>query len=379
MHAPNAPTPPAGSTVAPRPGERDGIETAVAWASGTAAVAMFAYGVALSYSVLYQIAVAAGLSRWGARAWPLGWELFMASAALNVLAEQRHLRGQPPGWQRVPWYPWTLTGLTAGGSVLLNWFHPAIPLDPPPGWLVSLVYGLPPLEAVLAWHLFLQRVAHRRHPARTPRPVSAAGLERSEAAPPAVPDRPGGSHRPRQVAGPAAEDGSAEDRPPAGRDDPGPSRPADRDRPPTGQPGRTGSVAARPRPLASPRRPAGTDGGREAALLAQARAADADYRNRHGRPISRDALRQTLRVSNQSAGALLRRLHTNQADPDHQPTPDGADLGPVPAAASDGAGIARVVAGDGAGDPGRAGTAALASAVPAVTPGQVGRGVAGDA
>ncbi len=50
----------------------------------------------------------------------------------------------------------------SGGSILLNWFHPAIPLDPPPGWLVSLVYGLPPLAAVFAWHLFLQRLAHRR-------------------------------------------------------------------------------------------------------------------------------------------------------------------------------------------------------------------------
>jgi len=46
---------------------------------------------------------------------------------------------------------------------LLNWLHPAIPLDPPPGWLVSLVYGLPPLAAVFAWHLFLQRLSHRHH------------------------------------------------------------------------------------------------------------------------------------------------------------------------------------------------------------------------
>jgi hypothetical protein len=53
--------------------------------------------------------------------------------------------------------------LTAGASILLNWLHPAIPLDPPPGWLVSLVYGLPPLAAVFAWHLFLQRLAHRHH------------------------------------------------------------------------------------------------------------------------------------------------------------------------------------------------------------------------
>jgi hypothetical protein len=87
----------------------------------------------------------------------------MASAALNALADQRQRQDRREWWQRVPWYPWALTVLTAGGSILLNWFHPAIPLDPPPGWLVSLVYGLPPLAAVFAWHLFLQRLAHRRH------------------------------------------------------------------------------------------------------------------------------------------------------------------------------------------------------------------------
>jgi hypothetical protein len=134
----------------------------IEWASGTTAVAMFAYGVALSYSVLHHIAQAAGLPGWAADLWPLGFEAFMASAALNALAEQRSRAHQPDWWRRVPWYPWTLTGLTAGGSILLNWFHPAIPLDPPPGWLVSLVYGLPPLSAVFAWHLFLQRLAHRR-------------------------------------------------------------------------------------------------------------------------------------------------------------------------------------------------------------------------
>jgi len=32
-----------------------------------------------------------------------------------------------------------------------------------PGWLVSLVYGLPPLAVVFAWHLFLKRLAQRRH------------------------------------------------------------------------------------------------------------------------------------------------------------------------------------------------------------------------
>jgi Protein of unknown function (DUF2637) len=142
---------------------RDWTDTAIEWASGTTAVAMFVYGVSLSYSVLHRIALAAGLPSWAADLWPLGFEAFMASAALNALADQRQRHHRPDWWQRVPWYPWALTALTAGGSILLNWFHPAIPLDPPPGWLVSLVYGLPPLAAVFAWHLFLQRLAHRRH------------------------------------------------------------------------------------------------------------------------------------------------------------------------------------------------------------------------
>jgi hypothetical protein len=143
--------------------QRDRLDRAIELASGATAAGMFAYGVALSYQVLHAIASAAGLPPWAARLWPLGFEAFMASAALNALAEQRHRRHLIPWQRRVPWYPWTLTGLTAGASIVLNWLHPAIPLDPPPGWLVSLVYGLPPLAAVFAWHLFLQRLAHRHH------------------------------------------------------------------------------------------------------------------------------------------------------------------------------------------------------------------------
>jgi hypothetical protein len=143
--------------------QRDRLDRAIELSSGATAAGMFAYGVALSYQVLHAIAAAAGLPPWAARLWPLGFEAFMASAALNALAEQRHRRHLIPWHLRVPWYPWTLTGLTAGASILLNWLHPAIPLDPPPGWLVSLVYGLPPLAAVFAWHLFLQRLAHRHH------------------------------------------------------------------------------------------------------------------------------------------------------------------------------------------------------------------------
>jgi hypothetical protein len=153
--------------------QRDRLDYAIELASGATAAGMFAYGVALSYSVLHAIAHAAGLPPWAARLWPLGFEAFMASAALNALAEQRHRRHLQAWSQRVPWYPWTLTGLTAGASILLNWLHPAIPLDPPPGWLVSLVYGLPPLAAVFAWHLFLQRLAHRHH--QDPAPTEQDG------------------------------------------------------------------------------------------------------------------------------------------------------------------------------------------------------------
>jgi hypothetical protein len=114
---------------------RDWTDTAIQWASGATAVGMFAYGVSLSYQVLHRIALAAALPPWAARLWPLGFEAFMASAALNALAEQRQHHHRPAWWQRVPWYPWALTTLTAGGSILLNWLHPAITLDPrPAGW-----------------------------------------------------------------------------------------------------------------------------------------------------------------------------------------------------------------------------------------------------
>jgi hypothetical protein len=161
---------------------RDWTDTAIQWASGATAVGMFAYGVSLSYQVLHRIALAAALPPWAARLWPLGFEAFMASAALNALAEQRQHHHRPAWWQRVPWYPWALTTLTAGGSILLNWLHPAITLDPPPGWLVSLVYGLPPLAAVFAWHLFLQRLAHRHHhdPASQDGGPVLAGQDRPE-------------------------------------------------------------------------------------------------------------------------------------------------------------------------------------------------------
>jgi hypothetical protein len=344
------------------PARPDWIDTTIQWASGVAAVGMFVYGVALSYAVLHAVAAAAALPGWAARLWPLGFEAFMASAALNALAEQRHRRHLGGWWQRVPWYPWTLTGLTAGGSILLNWFHPAIPLDPPPGWLVSLVYGLPPLIAVFAWHLFLQRVAHRRHPTRAGTVLAVPG--------PAVPQA-------------AVRD----DRAGTVRADP-PEQPAAGAGGPLPPPGGVPVGPARPGPTLP--RPAGRVGGSDAGLLAQARAAAVEHEDTHGRPISRDALRQALRVSNLTAGALLRELRADQTDPDHQsqdqPTGNtqlGNDVGPVrvdqPEPANPGPTTdAGPVAGNGAGSR-TDGLAALVPTVPAPPPTEDGQERTGDA
>jgi hypothetical protein len=136
---------------------QDRIDRAIHHASWLGAFAMFAYGAALSFDVLHTIAQAAGLSPVLAWLWPLGFETFMAVAAVAVLAEQRT---RP---HKTPWYPWVLTALAAGSSIALNFGHPYIPLDPPPRLLVACVYGVPPITAPFAWHLFLLRLAHRRH------------------------------------------------------------------------------------------------------------------------------------------------------------------------------------------------------------------------
>jgi hypothetical protein len=137
--------------------DRDRIDRAIHHASWLGAFAMFGYGAVLSFDVLHTIASAAGLSPVLAWLWPLGFETFMAVAAVAVLAEQRT---RP---HKTPWYPWVLTALAAGSSIALNFGHPYIPLDPPPRFLVACVYGVPPITAPFAWHLFLLRLAHRRH------------------------------------------------------------------------------------------------------------------------------------------------------------------------------------------------------------------------
>jgi hypothetical protein len=307
---PTLTTAPASPAAPARPSQRDWIDTTIEWASGLAAVGMFAYGVALSYAVLHAIAAAAGLPAWAARLWPLGFEAFMASAALNALAEQRHRHHQPDRWARVAWYPWTLTALTAGTSIALNWFHPAIPLAPPPGWLVSLVYGLPPLIAVLAWHLFLSRVTHHHQPSPATVVLTTPGGPLGDGD--GADNRRDGvphHHETSQAAqdGPAVPAGRTVPRPPdPGRD--GPDRPAPRPRP------------ARPAPTPAPSRPQAGDG--DGGLLVRARATAAAYQAAQGRPIGRDALRRALGVSNQTAGDLLRVLRAQPSPPAaHEPGP----------------------------------------------------------
>jgi hypothetical protein len=64
-----------------------------------------------------------------------------------------------------------------GSSIALNFGHPYIPLNPPPRLLVACVYGVPPVCAPFAWHLFLLRVAHRRrqHVGQHPRALDHTG------------------------------------------------------------------------------------------------------------------------------------------------------------------------------------------------------------
>ena len=92
-------------------------------------------------------------------------------------------------------------------------------------------------------------------------------------------------------------------------------RAARRPRPIAGQDGGAGEPSAPGRP--SPVRDAGDeaqDGGDEA-LLAAARRAAAEHQDQHGQPITRDALRARLGVSNQAASELLRQLRASEGLP----------------------------------------------------------------
>ncbi len=92
-------------------------------------------------------------------------------------------------------------------------------------------------------------------------------------------------------------------------------RAARRPRPAAGGDGAAGEPSWRGRP--SPVQDAGDeaqDGGDEALLMAARRAA-AEHQDQHGQPITRDALRARLGVSNQAASELLRQLRAGEGLP----------------------------------------------------------------
>jgi hypothetical protein len=90
---------------------------------------------------------------------------------------------------------------------------------------------------------------------------------------------------------------------------------ARRPRPVVGQDGAAGEPSALGRP--SPVHEAGDeaqDGGDEA-LLTAARRVAGEHQDRQGQPITRDALRARLGVSNQAASELLRQLRAGEGLP----------------------------------------------------------------
>jgi hypothetical protein len=92
-------------------------------------------------------------------------------------------------------------------------------------------------------------------------------------------------------------------------------RRAARPRPAAGQDGGVGEPSAPGRP--SPAHDAGDeaqDGGDEA-LFTAARRVAAGHQDQHGQPITRDALRARLGVSNQAASELLRQLRASEDQP----------------------------------------------------------------
>jgi hypothetical protein len=67
--------------------------------------------------------------------------------------------------------------------------------------------------------------------------------------------------------------------------------------------------------LSAPGRPSPVQDAGDEALHAAARRAAAEHQDQHGQPITRDALRARLGVSNQAASELLRQLRADQGRP----------------------------------------------------------------
>lgn len=82
-----------------------------------------------------------------------------------------------------------------------------------------------------------------------------------------------------------------------------------------GQDGGAGEPSAPGRPSPAPDAGDEAQDGGDEALLALARRAAAEHQDQHGQPITRDALRARLGVSNQAASDLLRQLRSDQGHP----------------------------------------------------------------
>jgi hypothetical protein len=91
-------------------------------------------------------------------------------------------------------------------------------------------------------------------------------------------------------------------------------RAARRPRPAAGEDGAAGEPSAPGRPSPVPEAGDEAQDGGDEALLAAARRA-AEHQDRHGQPITRDALRARLGVSNQAASELLRQLRAGEGLP----------------------------------------------------------------
>jgi hypothetical protein len=85
-------------------------------------------------------------------------------------------------------------------------------------------------------------------------------------------------------------------------------RAAHRPQPAAGKDGSTGD-------LSGPGRPSPPQDAEDEALLAAARRAVAEHQDQHRQPITRDALRARLGVSNQAASELLRQLRAGEDRP----------------------------------------------------------------
>jgi hypothetical protein len=92
-------------------------------------------------------------------------------------------------------------------------------------------------------------------------------------------------------------------------------RAARRPRPAAGEDGAAGEPSAPGRPSPLPVVGDEAQDGGDEALLAAARRAAAEHQDQHGQPITRDALRARLGVSNQAASELLRQLRGGEGLP----------------------------------------------------------------